>query len=443
MESTNLQEEEYHHRHHHHHHQEQQLQDELVVGSSNSSLASPCFSVGTNHHAWRPPSFLLNDNNVHANCEEAAATTNSITNSLIQNMGFGWANPSIHDDQQSLISNKSIKQVSSSSTSDHHNPHHNNSASSSAFPTDMLSPSASPSELLLLNTLSPNYKHPMLANREFLQLSAIHQGGNRGVTTNFSQIFPSVNISDLGSNNNNNNNNSISELISSSSATEMAHDLQGNLDVYATARQLSEGNLISHGVDSSNNHLLELFKFEHHHLEQQSSDLKLWNSTNNLSSYNNNGVLDSKRPSCIVEPKPTDQHQLVPKRPRFESRSPCPPFKVRKERLGDRIAALQQLVAPFGKTDTASVLMEAIGYIKFLQNQVETLSVPYMKLSSRNKLSTNNTQRVSEGPCDSEEHKPDLKSRGLCLVPISCMTYLTSDACNGGLWPPPNFHPGF
>ncbi|KAJ8429820.1 hypothetical protein Cgig2_004404 [Carnegiea gigantea] len=395
MESTNLQEEEYHH--HHHHHQEQQLRDELVVGSSNSSLASPCFSVGTNHHAWRPPGFLLNNNNVHANCEEAAATTNSLTNSLIQNMDFGWANPSIHDDQQSLISNKSIKQLSSSSTSDHHNPHHNNSASSSAFPTDMLSPSASPSELLLLNTLSPNYKHPMLANGEFLQLSAIHQAGNKGVTTNFSQIFPSVNISDLGSNNNNNNNNSISELISSSSATEMAHDLQGNLDVYATARQLSEGNLISHGVDSSNNHLLELFKFEHHHLEQQSSDLKLWNSANN----------------------------------------------VRKEKLGDRIAALQQLVAPFGKTDTASVLMEAIGYIKFLQNQVETLSVPYMRLSSHNKLSTNNTQRVSEGPCDSEEHKPDLKSRGLCLVPISCMTYLTSDACSGGLWPPPNFHPGF
>lgn len=28
------------------------------------------------------------------------------------------------------------------------------------------------------------------------------------------------------------------------------------------------------------------------------------------------------------------------------------------------------------QTDTASVLMEAIGYIKFLQNQVEVLSLP-------------------------------------------------------------------
>eukprot|EP00252_Welwitschia_mirabilis_P007234 TRINITY_DN1842_c0_g1_i12.p1 TRINITY_DN1842_c0_g1~~TRINITY_DN1842_c0_g1_i12.p1 ORF type:complete len:270 (+),score=37.18 TRINITY_DN1842_c0_g1_i12:35-811(+) len=58
------------------------------------------------------------------------------------------------------------------------------------------------------------------------------------------------------------------------------------------------------------------------------------------------------------------------KKPRIESVSAVPSFKVRKEKLGDRITALQQLVSPFGKTDTASVLLEAIGYIKFLQEQV-------------------------------------------------------------------------
>ncbi|CAA2956505.1 transcription factor bHLH112-like [Olea europaea subsp. europaea] len=63
------------------------------------------------------------------------------------------------------------------------------------------------------------------------------------------------------------------------------------------------------------------------------------------------------------------------KRPRLETPSPLPTFKVRKEKLGDRITALQQLVSPFGKTDTASVLQEAIEYIKFLHDQVSVCSI--------------------------------------------------------------------
>ncbi|KAK4746409.1 hypothetical protein SAY87_012721 [Trapa incisa] len=70
------------------------------------------------------------------------------------------------------------------------------------------------------------------------------------------------------------------------------------------------------------------------------------------------------------------------KRARVETPSPLPTFKVRKEKLGDRINALQQLVSPFGKTDTASVLHEAIEYIKYLHVQVNALSAPYMKSGS-------------------------------------------------------------
>ncbi|MCO5583212.1 hypothetical protein L7F22_037120 [Adiantum nelumboides] len=91
---------------------------------------------------------------------------------------------------------------------------------------------------------------------------------------------------------------------------------------------------------------------------------------------------------------------------------------VRKEKLSERIATLQQLVSPFGKTDTASVLLEAIGYIKFLQEQVQALSSPYFKSPI-----TQNGEICQDG----EERKPDLKSRGLCLVPLSCTLQVAND----------------
>ncbi|PWA80815.1 WRKY domain, Leucine-rich repeat domain, L domain-like protein [Artemisia annua] len=58
-------------------------------------------------------------------------------------------------------------------------------------------------------------------------------------------------------------------------------------------------------------------------------------------------------------------------------RRPSPFSKARKEKLGDRITALQVLVSPFGKTDTASVLFETCAYIRFLHEQVSVLMTPY------------------------------------------------------------------
>ncbi|KAI0498277.1 hypothetical protein KFK09_021518 [Dendrobium nobile] len=43
---------------------------------------------------------------------------------------------------------------------------------------------------------------------------------------------------------------------------------------------------------------------------------------------------------------------------------------VKNQKLGDKITALQQLVSPFGKTDTASVLQEATVHIKALHEQI-------------------------------------------------------------------------
>ncbi|KAJ0969320.1 hypothetical protein J5N97_022197 [Dioscorea zingiberensis] len=91
--------------------------------------------------------------------------------------------------------------------------------------------------------------------------------------------------------------------------------------------------------------------------------------------------------------------------------------REKRDKFGERVAALHQLVSPFGKTDTASVLTETTGYIKFLHEQLQVLSAPYLEI-------TNNMV---------EEH--GLKSRGLCLVPVD--TTQRIEHSNGAdLWAP-------
>ncbi|KAG2246744.1 hypothetical protein Bca52824_086372 [Brassica carinata] len=101
---------------------------------------------------------------------------------------------------------------------------------------------------------------------------------------------------------------------------------------------------------------------------------------------------------------------------------------VRKERLGERIAALQQLVSPYGKTDAASVLHEAMGYIKFLQDQIHVLSSPYL-------INYSFDGGVVTGDVRAGKKVRDLRSRGLCLVPVSSTVLLESS--NGAdFWSP-------
>ena len=95
--------------------------------------------------------------------------------------------------------------------------------------------------------------------------------------------------------------------------------------------------------------------------------------------------------------------------------------KERKEKIGKRIVALQQLVSPYGKTDTSSVLKEAMEYIGFLHKQVKLLSAPYLESSPAAKM-----QGVE--PCS-------LRSRGLCLVPVS-VTIGVAESNGADIWAP-------
>ncbi|KAJ6398403.1 hypothetical protein OIU77_019246 [Salix suchowensis] len=92
---------------------------------------------------------------------------------------------------------------------------------------------------------------------------------------------------------------------------------------------------------------------------------------------------EKKRPNSVSQ---SNNFLAEAKKNRTAPRS-CLTLKVRKEKLGDRIAALQWLVAPYGKTDTASVLTEAIGYIQFLHDQVQVI-YPSPSFSSWYKLSS-------------------------------------------------------
>uniref|UniRef100_A0A453PWJ4 BHLH domain-containing protein n=1 Tax=Aegilops tauschii subsp. strangulata TaxID=200361 RepID=A0A453PWJ4_AEGTS len=48
---------------------------------------------------------------------------------------------------------------------------------------------------------------------------------------------------------------------------------------------------------------------------------------------------------------------------------------LRRERIAERMKALQELVPSANKTDKASMLDEIIDYVKFLQLQVKVLSM--------------------------------------------------------------------
>ncbi|GKB81333.1 transcription factor bHLH114 [Tanacetum coccineum] len=83
----------------------------------------------------------------------------------------------------------------------------------------------------------------------------------------------------------------------------------------------------------------------------------------------------------------------------------------RSQKLADKITALQKLVSPYGKTDTASVLQEAHISINLLHDQIQKL------LQNTQTPTINNEPQLR----NNKEAESSLREKGLCLVPVSTL----------------------
>ncbi|XP_022941478.1 transcription factor bHLH110-like isoform X1 [Cucurbita moschata] len=390
-----------------------QLQDQLLVPpppSSSPSSSSPpivpsCFSLPSTH-GWTPNISLNNNNNNTCNYNSRVfnglsssvpvrsdcGVKNTNSSMLLQDLGFQWNGASSSGSFFShfLHAGGKIKEemLNSPSTNQDFHP----------FPST--------------NHVKNNDSDLNDPSHKLFIKTQINGGDHTEPGEFFNKIYPSINVSDWN--------------LSSPPPPPFSNSLDLNLQTPPD---------LFHSQDSFGIFRQTLSDFH----DQIHPPAILPCISSKVTTPFSAELTEPKRPCTCIRPMLNQPSPPPPlKKSRLDSRASCPPFKVRKEKLGDRIAALQQLVAPFGKTDTASVLMEAIGYIKFLQNQVETLSVPYMKPSC-NKTTRPTYRSPVEGGHEGQLDR-DLRSRGLCLVPLGCLSYVAGDG--GGIWTPPGFSGG-
>ncbi|XP_022148704.1 transcription factor bHLH154-like isoform X3 [Momordica charantia] len=152
---------------------------------------------------------------------------------------------------------------------------------------------------------------------------------------------------------------------------------------------------------------------------------------------------DPPKMLCFGAKQQQDQQQLIfsepcsISKPRQKSTLTCTDSKVQKRNGSDPEAAAikaapssnqrasKKIKADAGhaKTDTASVLHEAMGYIKFLHEQVQVLCSPYLQ-HHLNSSSSSSSSSSATGGREAGEAEMDLRSRGLCLIPVECSLHL-------------------
>ncbi|CAA6670239.1 unnamed protein product [Spirodela intermedia] len=130
--------------------------------------------------------------------------------------------------------------------------------------------------------------------------------------------------------------------------------------------------------------------------------------------------------------------------------------RLRRERIAERMKALQELVPNANKTDKASMLDEIIDYVKFLQLQVKVLSMSRLggaassapfpaDVSSKLAAVVAQAAAGSDGMTAAEQQVAKLmeedmgaamqylQGKGLCLMPISLASAISAATCH----PPP------
>lgn len=108
--------------------------------------------------------------------------------------------------------------------------------------------------------------------------------------------------------------------------------------------------------------------------------------------------------------------------------------RLRRERIAERMKALQELVPNANRTDKASMLDEIIDYVKFLQIQVKVLSTSRLGGVAPLLGETSSQGKKDDGDAESERAVAKLmeedmgsamqylQGKGLCLMPISLAT---------------------
>ncbi|KAF8657718.1 hypothetical protein HU200_059875 [Digitaria exilis] len=127
--------------------------------------------------------------------------------------------------------------------------------------------------------------------------------------------------------------------------------------------------------------------------------------------------------------------------------------RLRRERIAERMKALQELVPNANKTDKATMLDEIIDYVKFLQLQVKVLSMSRLggagavaplvaDMSSEGRGGGAPATAGSDGLAVTEQQVAKLmeddmgtamqylQGKGLCLMPVSLASAISSATCH-------------